>query len=193
MKHETATEPLRFETFEAYLDWEVQQPIRYELYNGRVVALAGASELHNAIADNVLLLLNQHYEPRGRCRAFRADMKLRVGQLKSRYPDIVVTCEQPGNRMFFDDARLVVEVISPDYASKDLVVAPVQYTYGLAHLEQYIVIDSRERAAWSHVRQDDGRFVLVAAQNERIEIPCENLTLSFDDIYAGTTLDTGPA
>ncbi len=119
MKHETATEPLRFETFEAYLDWEVQQPIRYELHNGAVVALAGASELHNAIADNVLLLLNQHYGARGRCRAFRADMKLRVGQLKSRYPDIVVTCEQPGNRMFFDDARLVVEVISPDYASKD--------------------------------------------------------------------------
>ncbi len=89
MKHETATEPLRFETFEAYLDWEVQQPIRYELHNGAVVALAGASELHNAM--------------------------------------------------------------------------------------------------------DDGRFVLVAAQNERIEITCENLTLTFDDIYAGTTLDTGPA
>jgi Uma2 family endonuclease len=192
MSQETATQPLRFQTFEAYLNWEEQQPTRYELHDGYVVAMAGASETHNRIADNVALLLNQHYGLRGRCHAFRAEMKLRVGDLKSRYPDIFVACEEPGDRRFFDDARLVVEVISPDYASKDLVEAPVEYTR-LVRLEQYIVIDSRKRAAWSHIRQNDGRFVLVPAENERIEIPCENLTLSFEDVYAGTRLDIASA
>jgi Uma2 family endonuclease len=128
MSRETATESLRFATFEAYLDWEEQQPTRYELHDGFVVATAGASETHNRIADNAALLLNQNYGLRGRCHAFRAEMKLRVGELKSRYPDIFVTCEEPGDRRFFNDARLVVEVISPDHARKGLVEAPVEYT-----------------------------------------------------------------
>jgi hypothetical protein len=55
------------------------------------------------------------------------------------------------------------------------------------------VIDSRKRAAWSYIRQNDGRFVLVPAENERIEISCEALTLSFEDVYAGTRLDVTPA
>ena len=193
MSHETATEPLRFETFEAYLNWEEQQPERYELHDGYVVLMAGASEDHNRIADTVSFLLRTHFGLRNRCAVFRADMKLRVGELKNRYPDVFVVCSEglPQNRRFYDDARIVVEVISPDYASKDLVVAPIEYVR-LKRLEQYVVIDSRTRAAWSHLRQDDGRFVLVPTENGRIEIPCENLTLSFDDLYAGTTLDVGP-
>ncbi len=98
----------------------------------------------------------------------------------------------PQNRRFCDDARIVVEVISPDFASKELVVAPVEYAR-LAHLEQYVVTDSRTRAAWSHLRQKDGRFVLVPAEDGRIEITCENLTLRFNDFYAKTRLDTLPA
>lgn len=48
MDHEPATEPRRFQTFEAYLDWEEQQLIRYELHDGYVVAMAGASERDEA-------------------------------------------------------------------------------------------------------------------------------------------------
>jgi Uma2 family endonuclease len=191
MSHETATEPLRFETFEAYLEWEEQQPIRYELHDGQVVAMAGASEDHNTIADTVTFLLRMHYGLRSRCKVFRADMKLRVGELKNRYPDVLVACSEaaPQNRRFYDDARIVVEVISPDYAAKDLVSAPEAYIR-LPHLEQYLVIDSRKRAAWSYVRQTDGQFVFVVAEHDRVEIPSEKLTFSFDDLYAGTTLDT---
>jgi Uma2 family endonuclease len=190
MSQNAAPVPLSFDTFDAYLDWEEQQPERYELHDGVVVAMAGASEDHNRIADNVTFLLRSHYGLRGRCTPFRAEMKLRVDVLSSRYPDVFVVCsEERTNRRYHEDARLVVEVISPDYAAKDLVSAAPQYIR-LPSLEQYIVIDSRKLAAWSHVRSPDGRFVLVTAELERIEIPCENLALSFEDIYAGTTLDT---
>jgi Uma2 family endonuclease len=189
MSHETTTEPLRFDTFEAYLDWEEQQPERYELHNGYVVAMAGATEEHNRIADNVATLLNTHYGLRGRCHAFRAEMKLRVGELQNRYPDVFVNCEAPGTRRFFDDARIVVEVLSAGSVGKDLITTLPEYT-SRPSLEQYIIIDSRKRAVWSHVRQPNGRFEFVPAEDERIEISCEHLALSFDDVYAGTTLDT---
>jgi hypothetical protein len=41
MSRDAAAE-LRFETFEAFLDWEVEQPGRYELDDGYVVLLSGA-------------------------------------------------------------------------------------------------------------------------------------------------------
>ncbi len=84
MSQEVAADSLRFESFEAYLNWEDQQTTRYELHDGYVIAMAGASEMHNRIADNVALLFNQHYGLRGRCHAFRAEMKLRVGRRASR-------------------------------------------------------------------------------------------------------------
>jgi Uma2 family endonuclease len=103
--------------------------------------------LHESFADDVI-----HGRLDEGCRN-RAEMKLRVGELKSRYPDIFVACEEPGDRRFFDDARVVVEVISPDYASKDLVEAPVEYAR-LVRLQQYIVIDSRKLGAISDRTMD---------------------------------------
>ncbi len=122
MSRETATEPVRFETFEAYLDWEEEQPGRYELHDGFAVLMAGASEDHNRIADTVAYLFRDHFGLRSRYAVFRADMKLRVGELKNRCPDVFVVSSDgpPQNRRYYDDARIVVEVLSPDYASKAL-------------------------------------------------------------------------
>jgi Uma2 family endonuclease len=178
-------EERRFDSFDAYLGWEEKQPGRYELHDGFVVLMAGASEDHKRIA------LRAHFGLRNRCAVFRADMTLRIGELTNRYADVFVVCSEgaPQNRRYYDDTRIVIEIISSDYESKELVVAPVEYAR-IASLEQYVVIDSRTRAAWSHLRQADGRFVLIPAEDERIEIPCENLTFAFSDVSAGTTLDT---
>jgi len=194
MSHDTATEPIRFDTFEAYLAWEQQQPERYELHDGEVVAMAGASDDHNTIADNVAFLLRSHFGGlRARCKVYRAEMKLRVGSVKCRYPDVFVRCPGgPSNSVYHEDARFVVEVVSPEYAGKDLVSGPPDYMR-LPSIEQYIVIDSRARAAWSTFRSADGKILLVPAENERIEIPSENIALSFDDVYASTTLDAASA
>jgi Uma2 family endonuclease len=190
MSHETTTEPLRFDTFEAYLDWEERQPQRYELHDGYVVLMTGGTDDHNAIADTVSFLLRVHFGGvRSRCRVYRADMRLRVGGVDSRYPDVCVRCPAaPSQALFHDDPYLIVEVISPTSAGKDLISTLPEYT-SRPSLQQYVIIDSRKRAAWSHLRQADGRFVLVPAENERVEIPSENLMLSFEDVYAGTALD----
>jgi Uma2 family endonuclease len=81
------------------------------------VLIAGASEDHDRVADTVSYLVRSHFWRRSRCAVFRADMKLRVGELKNRYPDVFVVCsdDPPQNRRFYDDARLVVEVLSPDF------------------------------------------------------------------------------
>jgi Uma2 family endonuclease len=37
-------------TWDAYLDWEARQPVRYELVNGEVHAMAGGTLAHDTIA-----------------------------------------------------------------------------------------------------------------------------------------------
>ena len=75
MSQKTATEPLHFDTFEAYLEWENQQPERHELHNGFVVLMIGGSDDHNTIADNVAYFLRTHFGgQRHRCKVYRSDM-----------------------------------------------------------------------------------------------------------------------
>jgi Uma2 family endonuclease len=40
-------------TLDAYLDWETQQPIRYELVDGQIHAIGGGTAEHDTIANNL--------------------------------------------------------------------------------------------------------------------------------------------
>jgi Uma2 family endonuclease len=40
-------------TWDAYLDWEGKQPIRYELVDGQVYAMGGGTLAHDVIANNL--------------------------------------------------------------------------------------------------------------------------------------------
>jgi Uma2 family endonuclease len=60
-----------------YLAGEMHSQVRHEYVDGHVYAMAGASKAHNTIALNLASRLRQHL--RGTpCRAFIADMKVRV-------------------------------------------------------------------------------------------------------------------
>ena len=40
-------------TWEAYLDWEAHQPIRYELVDGQVYAMGGGTAEHDTIGKHL--------------------------------------------------------------------------------------------------------------------------------------------
>jgi len=44
-------------TPDEYLEWEAQQPLRYEYINGQVFAMTGGTLPHNSIALNLASLL----------------------------------------------------------------------------------------------------------------------------------------
>ena len=77
-----------------YLDWEKAQPTKHEYVDGQVFATAGASDTHVTVAGNLFALLLNHLRG-GPCRAFIADMKVRVPpEGPFYYPDIVVTRDE---------------------------------------------------------------------------------------------------
>ncbi|HHW64056.1 MAG TPA: Uma2 family endonuclease, partial [Rhodocyclaceae bacterium] len=64
-------------TLEDFLAWEVEQPERWEFFNGEAFMMAGGSDVHNAISLNTAFALREAL--RGtRCNVFMSDVRLRL-------------------------------------------------------------------------------------------------------------------
>ena len=61
-------------TPQEYLEWEVEQPLRYEYFNGEVFAMAGGTLPHADIGLNLASLLREPL--RGRCKVRNSDARL---------------------------------------------------------------------------------------------------------------------
>ena len=113
-----------------YLAAEAEADVRHEYAAGRVVAMAGASEAHNLIKDNVRTELHARLRSRG-CRVTTSDQRVKAGA-SYRYPDVVLHC---GAGTFSDDhppmlldPELLVEVVSGSTSEADRVDKLVEYT-----------------------------------------------------------------
>lgn len=59
-------------TPQEYLEWEEQQPIKYEYINGEVYAMTGGTIPHNDITLNLAAALKSHLRGKG-CKVQMAD------------------------------------------------------------------------------------------------------------------------
>src|SRR4028118_549202 len=100
---------------EEYLEGELHSETKHEYLSGVIYAMAGAKNVHNEIATNILATL--HARLRGKpCRPYNSDTKVRIrlpNQLRFYYPDVQVTCHpNPPDDTFQDRPVVIVEVIS---------------------------------------------------------------------------------
>lgn len=97
-----------------YLEWEEQQPIKYEYVNGEVFAMTGETLPHNSVALNLASALKNHLRDKG-CKVFMADAKLGVSDIGPfHYPDVMVTCDKrdQNSPKIVHFPCLIVEVLS---------------------------------------------------------------------------------
>ena len=148
-------------TPQEYLAWERKQPFKNEYHNGQIVAMSGASRVHNRITvDITVQLSNQLME--GECEVFASEMRVRTSPTVSYfYPDVIVFCGEP---RFEDDAfdtllnpMLVVEVLSPSTAAFDRGEKFEHYKQ-LASLQAYILV-SQDRVQVEYYRRQDTRWL----------------------------------
>lgn len=106
---------------EEYLEWEPQQDVRYEYVNGEVFAMTGGTIPHN---DIILNFYTNLYSPL-RFKNYKVnviDVKVQVTpQSPYYYPDVIVSCdpEDLKARKFYQNPKLIAEVLSPGTSSKD--------------------------------------------------------------------------
>ena len=174
-------------TPEEYLAFERKATTKNEYLNGQIVAMSGASFVHNFITMNIA---NQLYNQLrgGECQVATSDMRVKVTQTESYfYPDVVVVCGKPlSEDNTFDtllNPTVIVEMLSPSTETYDRGEKFAHYKR-VESLKEYILV-SQDRARVEHYLRQESKWL----QNEflklddvmpLISIECE---LPLQDIY----------
>ena len=181
-------EPQRQWSVEEYLDFERQDSDRHEYLDGHILAMGGASRIHNRISWNITVALDSQLEAQG-CEGFASDMRVHIHSTQRyTYPDIVVVCGKPE----FEDAELdtllnptlILEILSSstedhdrgrklfDCRSIPSVQAILLVAQNKAHVEQL-------------ARQGDGSWVLTEADalDAVVQLHGIEAQLALADIY----------
>ncbi|WP_437279071.1 Uma2 family endonuclease [Sorangium sp. So ce375] len=154
-------------TYAEYLALEASSNVKHEYLDGQIYAMAGGTPEHAALAAAVIGLLFPELR-RGRCRAYDADLRVRVPSTGlATYPDVTVVCgpleRDAQDEQAATNPTLIVEVLSrstEEYDRGD----KLEHYKSLASLRQYVLVSHRERSVEVWTRDADGGFTPVIAR-----------------------------
>ena len=182
-----AVQPHQPFSLDEYLRWEAEQSERHEYLAGEVFAMTGARDAHNTIALNLASALRSALRG-GPCRAFIADMKLRVDVADAVfYPDVMVTCDPRDQAPEADLAKrhpvLIVEVLSEGTEAYDRGLKFEQYRQ-IETLREYLLLAQDRRHADLFRRGENGVWTLHACGGEdSLRLESVGLALALDTAY----------
>lgn len=164
-------EALKMTTRE-FLEWEAQQPQKYELHRGEVFpheiySMVGARRKHATVTLNIASALK--VQLRGTpCRAFVSDIKLEVTEDSTFYPDIMVTCDAGDltAEIVMHNPKVIIEVLSPSTASYDRGDKFCLYRQ-LPDLAEYALVDPERQTIEVYRRQAGGDWLLALSDSVR--------------------------
>src|SRR5262245_18346502 len=170
----------------SFLAWVQEREGRYELADGRVVMMVGASRAHGLIVGNLFMILRAQLDAQQ--WTVIAEFGLDAGEKTLRYPDIVV--DRAGGAGGDDTASapaLVAEVLSPSIADVDLGDKAAEYLQ-LPSLDAYLVFAQTEPKAWVWTRDSDGfppAPSVIAGYDKVVHVAAFRLVLPLGAVYAG--------
>ncbi len=180
-------QPIATMTEEEYLAFDRASETRHEFLDGRVYAMAVASDPHSAIITSTMFRTYGHVI--GRCRVYTNDMRIRVNpEGLYTYPDIVIAC---GELRFTDSRRdtllnpvIIIEVLSPSTEAYDRSAKWVHYQK-IESLQEYVLIAQDSPRVDHFLRQADGswRYTVTIGLEAAVELSSIGYTLLLAEIY----------
>jgi Uma2 family endonuclease len=182
-------------TYADYLAVEQHSAHRHELIDGVIVAMAGGSDEHNAIAGRLAMLLGTRLE--GECRYYTPDQRFWIAATgRSRYADGSIICGKPSHPPHDAQATttplLVIEVLSPSSEGDDAGDKREDFE-SLPALQAYVVVSQDQRLIRIHRRLASGGWSPQAemrAAGDVFTLPALQAPLGVDEVYHGI-LDPG--
>jgi Uma2 family endonuclease len=149
-------------TYTEYLAVEQHSEHRHELIDGVIVAMAGGSDEHNALAGRLAMLLGVRLPPG--CRYYTPDQRFWIAaHARSRYADGSVICGKPDHPVHDAQATsnpvLVVEVLSPSSQGDDDGEKRRDFQ-SLPSLMAYVLVHQDSRSVRVYRRDDRGEWHL---------------------------------
>jgi Uma2 family endonuclease len=175
-------------TYADYLAAEQNSDCRHEFIDGVIVAMAGGSDEHNAIASRFATLFGVRV-PRG-CRSYTPDQRFWIAATaRGRYSDGSVICGKPDHPPHDGQATtnpsLVLEVLSPSSEGDDEGEKRRDF-HSLAPLQAYVVAAQDARCVRVYRRDERGKWrdePDVYRDGESFDLPTLTRALSVDEVY----------
>ncbi len=143
-----AAPPRHRYTYAEYLAYEQDSGLKHEYDNGEILAMAGGSRRHNALASRVSAALEQGRS--SECVAFQSDQKVRVlATGRATYPDATLVCGaiegDPADLLgaTITNPTVLVEVLSPSTEQEDR-GSKWQHYQLIPSLEEYVLVSQSE-------------------------------------------------
>jgi Uma2 family endonuclease len=176
---------------EDYLKGEENSPIKHEYIDGKIYAMAGASDAHVTIAGNLFALLRSHVRGTG-CRVYMADMKARIESKNTYYyPDVMATCDERDRELdsFKRYPRLIVEVLSAKTEAFDRGDKFADYRE-IETLTEYVLIEQKRQRVDCFRRNSEGLWVLYSydENSPELHLASVDFTISMESLYEDVAL-----
>ena len=192
----SAAERIQLVSVDDYLAGELASPVKHEYLGGVVYAMAGARNVHNLIASNIVGVLHAGLRGSG-CRPYNSDTKIRVRlptQVRFYYPDASVICRPnlPSDT-FQDEPAVIAEVISRQTRRTDEGEKKDAYLT-IPSLSVYLLIEQESPAIVVYRRTESG-FVREVYLGLHAVVPLAEIAteLPLADIYDGVEFASEPA
>jgi Uma2 family endonuclease len=177
-------------TYADYLVVQEHSEHRHELIDGVIVAIAGGSDEHNAIAGKLAMLLGVRL--REACRYYSPDQRFWIAaHARSRYADGSLICGKPDHPAHDKQATMnpvvVLEVLSPSSEGDDDGDKRLDFQ-SLASLQAYVLVSQDRRLVKVHRRDGGGAWVAepeVYTGAQSFTLPTLGALVAVDEVYDG--------
>ncbi|MEJ7730308.1 MAG: Uma2 family endonuclease [Polyangiaceae bacterium] len=177
----------RHATFDEYLRLEAFSNIKHEFVDGLILAMAGGTPEHAALAAAVIGLLFQRLQG-GRCRVYDSDLRVGVQATGlTTYPDVTVICgprrSDPRDPNTVVNPTLLVEVLSPSTEEYDRGDKREHYQR-IESLQEVLLVASERRRLETWRRGPDATWTMHASgAGEHAELTSVGCRIGVDEIY----------
>jgi Uma2 family endonuclease len=184
----TSAFPLHRYTYQDYVSLEEESSTRHEFLAGEIVAMAGGTPEHAAMAAEVIGQLREQIRG-GSCRVFTSDLGVRVKATGlATYPDASVVCgpteRDPDKKTNVTNPRVIVEVTSDSTEDYDYGEKLTHYKQ-VPSLEAIVIVSHREARVdvWSRPTDSPLWSRTSAAAGESAAVPALGCQLDVDAIW----------
>jgi len=141
-------------TVDEFLGWAEGREGRWELIDGRPIAMSPERVAHLETKAQAMVALRRAVERAGApCRVFPDGATVRIDAHTAFEPDALVYCGQrlPADAIEFPEPVIVVEVLSEGTARRDHGVKLAGY-FSLPSVAHYLILDPERRTTICHRR-----------------------------------------
>ncbi len=178
-----------------YLEWDRQQTVRHEFYDGEVFAQAGGTRQHSLISTNTARVIGVELTGHER-EAHGSDMRIHIEATGYyAYPDVSVVCPsvEGESEDVISNPVLLVEVLSPSTADSDRGGKFGHYRQ-IPSLKEYLVVWQDEPRVEQHQKTADGLWLLreVVGIDQMLNLISIDRAVPLSESYAMVSIVTLP-